>query len=76
MWDVRYELIENQVSNEDSEKCVMYGIRCTEPDLCIRDITGNNGSLHRLIEYMNLLKLSPEHLHDVVIDFLGIEYGV
>lgn len=40
----------------------------------ITDICTRRQPLEKLVEWCNLLELSPTHLRDVVDDFLSIEY--
>ena len=73
----RCSLISSEVEDENGSPRTTYGISMadlTDPawePLEIRDITLDRPALLELIRLCNRLELSPEHLWDVVEDFLG-----
>ena len=72
--DCHYVIIENTYT-EASWEVTEYGIACLDggvsPVLSIPSITVNRGELERILALCNELSLAPEHLEDVICDFLA-----
>ena len=65
-----YELIEESILDEDNIAYISYGVRYTEDDIKISDITLNKESMLSFIALINRENLQPIHLKDVVEDYL------
>lgn len=74
----RYEYlpVEERLTSEDGEDYVSYGIsaRDAEKEIAfISDVSTNAEEVARLAKLCTERKLSPEHLRDVIEDFLANE---
>ena len=68
----RYVAVEEQLSNEETSY-VSYGIsvRCGDEEIAhVSDISTNRAEIERLAELCTAEELAPEHLGDVIEDFL------
>ncbi len=64
-----YELTITAMQSENGEQVETYGLRCGSleyPDVCC-----DRGAMEALVAQCNELDLAPEHLRDVVCDFLS-----
>lgn len=58
------------LTDVDNNRYIAYGIKCTENNYLVSDISTNGNKIDKFVKTLNTQQLDPIHLDDVIEDFL------